>query len=117
MKMTKPTIVVWFSCGAASAVAAKKTIERYGSTHNIRIVNNPIAEEDADNVRFLHDVESWLATPIEFAIHPKYPDSKCVDVWEDKKFMSSPYGAPCTKILKKRLGSTGKRVTPMNLLS
>ena len=25
------TIVVWFSCGAASAVAAKKTIEKYGA--------------------------------------------------------------------------------------
>ena len=109
--MTKPSIVVWFSCGAASAVAAKKTIERYGSTHIIRIVNNPIAEEDTDNVRFLHDVESWLGTPIEFATHPKYPDARCVDVWEDEKFMSSPYGAPCTRILKKKLGSTGKRVT------
>ena len=26
----KETIVVWFSCGAASAVAAKKTIEIWG---------------------------------------------------------------------------------------
>ena len=36
------TIAVWFSCGAASAVAAKKTIEKYGSTHNIRLLNNPV---------------------------------------------------------------------------
>ncbi len=115
--MTKPVIVVWFSCGAASAVAAKKTIEFYGSTHSIRIVNNPIKEEDADNLRFLKDVEGWLGYSIEFATHPKYPDSSCVDVWEDKQFMSSPYGAPCTSILKKKQGSIGKRVILMTLLS
>ena len=31
----KQTIAVWFSCGAASAVAAKKTIEKYGKTHKV----------------------------------------------------------------------------------
>jgi hypothetical protein len=49
----KPVIAVWFSCGAASAVAAKKTIEKYGDTHHIRIINNPVAEEHEDNRRFL----------------------------------------------------------------
>jgi hypothetical protein len=52
------TIAVWFSCGAASAVAAKKTIEIYGATHNIRVVNNPIKEEHPDNQRFLKDVQA-----------------------------------------------------------
>mgnify|MGYP001162980698 CR=1 FL=1 len=46
-------ITVWFSCGAASAVAAKKTIEIYGAKNNIRIVNNPVKEEHPDNQRFL----------------------------------------------------------------
>ena len=53
MHITGKTIVVWFSCGAASAVAAKETICRYGEHNTIRIVNNPIKEEDADNQRFL----------------------------------------------------------------
>lgn len=53
----RPIIAVWFSCGAASAVAAKLTIERYGATHNIRVVNNPVAEEDSDNQRFSADVQ------------------------------------------------------------
>ncbi|QDP67893.1 MAG: putative uncharacterized nin region protein [Prokaryotic dsDNA virus sp.] len=114
--MSKPTIVVWFSCGAASAVAAKKTIERYGSTHNIRVVNNPIAEEDADNVRFLKDVEAWLNLPIEFATHPKYPDARCVDVWEDRKFMSSPYGAPCTTTLKKEARQHWEKDNPHDFI-
>lgn len=40
--MSKPVIAVWFSCGAASAVAAKLTIEKYGETHDIRVLNNPV---------------------------------------------------------------------------
>ena len=100
--MSKPTIVVWFSCGAASAVAAKKTIERYGNTYNIRVVNNPIAEEDEDNCRFLKDVEEWLGVEIETAINPKYPSASCVEVWDKRKYMSGIAGAPCTHELKKK---------------
>ena len=55
--MKDKTITVWVSCGAASAVAAKKTIELYGQDNHIRVVNNPIKEEHPDNVRFLKDVE------------------------------------------------------------
>lgn len=95
------TIVVWFSCGAASAVAAKKTIEMYGDICDIRIVNNPIKDEDEDNQRFLKDVEKWLGYTIEYAINPKYPNASCVEVWDKRQFMSGPYGAPCTLELKK----------------
>jgi len=34
LNINKQTIAVWFSCGFASAVASKKTIEKYGETHN-----------------------------------------------------------------------------------
>ena len=53
--MKDKEITVWFSCGAASAVAAKKTIELYGDTNRVRVVNNPIKEEHHDNQRFLKD--------------------------------------------------------------
>ena len=95
------TIAVWFSCGAASAVAAKKTIEQYGEQCRIRILNNPIVEEDDDNRRFLNDVQDWLGIPIEIVKSKKYPSSSAVEVWEKRKFMSSPMGAPCTLELKK----------------
>lgn len=97
----KPCIAVWFSCGAASAVAAKKTIEKYGKTHNIRVLNTPIAEEDIDNKRFLLDVQEWIGIEIESVIHPDFPNSSAVEVWEAKKAMSFVNGAPCTQILKK----------------
>ena len=51
-------VVVWFSCGAASAVAAKKSVERWGGYADVRVVNNPVAEEHPDNRRFLEDYGS-----------------------------------------------------------
>ena len=94
-------IVVWFSCGAASAVAAKLTLKKYGENNNIRIVNNPIKEEHEDNFRFLKDVETWIGKEIEFATNSKFPNASCKEVWDWKKFMSGPMGAPCTLHLKK----------------
>lgn len=97
----KPVIAVWFSCGAASAVAAKLTLEKYSDTHEIRVLNNPVAEEDEDNIRFLHDVETWLGVKIETVINPMFPNASAVEVWDHQKYMSGVAGAPCTKALKK----------------
>jgi len=99
--MKKDTIVVWFSSGAASAVAAMKTIEQYGDTCNIKVVNNPVVEEDLDNLRFLKDVGEWLNVDIETSYNNKYPSCSAADVWRKRKFMSGPKGAPCTIELKK----------------
>lgn len=99
--MEKETIVVWFSCGAASAVAAKKTIEKYGETHNIIVVNNPVIEEDVDNLRFLKDVEKWLGVEIIEARNKKFPNASIIEVFDKVKYVSGVKGAPCTKQLKK----------------
>ena len=96
------TIVIWFSCGAASAVAAKKTIEKYGGSHNIRVVNNPVKEEHGDNTRFLKDCEKWLGVSIESAINSKYPSCSIYDVFYKRKYISGVLGAPCTQELKKK---------------
>lgn len=95
------TIVVWFSCGAASAVALKKTIELYGDTHIIRAVNNPVPEEHPDNRRFLDDVAKWCNIKIESAINTKYPSTSIKDVFDKRKYISGVAGAPCTLELKK----------------
>ena len=91
-------IVVWFSCGVASAVAAKETLRRY---ENVRVVNVPVAEEDSDNTRFRMDVEAWLGVPIETITHSKWPKSSAAEIWEKGRFMSNVYGAECTRTLKK----------------
>jgi PP-loop superfamily ATP-utilizing enzyme len=98
----KDTIVVWFSCGAASAVAAKKTIEVYGNDYFIKIVNNPVSEEHHDNQRFLKDVEKWIGVSIESCYNPKYPHNSAHEVWQSRKYMSGIKGAPCTLELKKK---------------
>jgi len=97
----RETIAVWFSCGAASAQAAKLTVEKYGATHTVRVLNNPVAEEDADNRRFLTDVERWLGQEVEIVTHPRFPNASAVEVWNDQKGMVFPHGAPCTRYLKK----------------
>ena len=95
-------IAVWFSCGAASAIAAQETLRLYGDRCDVRVINSPVAEEDPDNRRFLADVEKWLGVKVEIALNPKYPDGSAVKVWDDRKAMSFPHGAPCTIELKKR---------------
>lgn len=99
--MSKPVIAVWFSCGAASAVAAKITIEKYNNSHNISILNTPIKEEDNDNQRFRRDIEQWLNHPIETVLNPKHPESSAELVWNKRKYMEGVVGAPCTMLLKK----------------
>lgn len=94
-------IVVWFSCGAASAIAAKNIIEKYSDYCTVRVVNNPIKDEDEDNQRFLKDVEKWLGVDIEFAYNSKYPNASCEEVWTKRRYMSGVAGAPCTMELKK----------------
>ena len=95
------TIAVWFSCGAASAVAARLTLDLWGDTCNVRIINNPVAEEDPDNRRFLADVERWLGVNIEIAINPEHPNCSAVEIWDKRKYMSGVAGAPCTGKLKR----------------
>lgn len=94
------TIAVWFSCGAASAAALKMTVEKYGA-ENVRAVNNPILEEHHDNLRFAKDVAEWVGIEIEYAVNSKYDQPSVVEVFDKRKGMAFPHGAPCTVELKK----------------
>lgn len=94
-------IAVWFSCGAASAIAAKLTLDLYGAANNVRILNNPVKEEGEDNRRFCRDVSVWLGVEIEEVKHRLFPNASAEEVWDDQKGMVFPHGAPCTRYLKK----------------
>ncbi len=94
-------IIVWFSCGAASAIAAKYTLDLYGKNNRVLLVNNPIKEEHPDNLRFMADIEKWLNLKIIKHVNPLYPDSSIVSVFEKRKFMGNIKGSPCTMLLKK----------------
>lgn len=94
-------IDVWFSCGAASAVALQETLRRYGNLCQVRVLNNPIMEEDGDNRRFMRDVEKWLGVTVIPVINLKWPNASAVEVWDREKYMSGAAGAPCTRALKR----------------
>lgn len=94
---------VWFSRGAASAVAAKIAVETLGAICKVRVLTNPIKEEHESNARFQDDCEEWLGVKIVSVVSKKYPSASAVEVWADERAMSFPSGfAPCTKHLKKR---------------
>lgn len=89
-------IVVWFSNGAASAIAWQETLRRYGDICDVRAVNNPIVEEDQDNLRFGAAVAEWLGRPLIECTNPEYPTASAVDIWNKRGAMVFPSGAPCT---------------------
>jgi len=99
--MNKKTIAIWFSSGAASAVAAKQTIDKYRKTHNILVVNNPVKEEHEDNLRFLKDVEEWIQHPIILAKNKDFPNASIIEVFDKRNYVCGINGAPCTMLLKK----------------
>ena len=92
-------IVVWFSCGAASACAAKFAIEKYGKDRVFFVYCNVFKDEHEDNPRFMRDVEKWLGISMTIIGSVKY--SGTYDVFEKTGYMSGPFGARCTVELKK----------------
>lgn len=93
--------VVHFSCGAASAVAAKLIVTDQARS-KILIVNAFIREEHEDNRRFLVDVEQWLGCDIAVLRDDKYHAST-FEVWNRKRFIKNRNGAPCSGILKRQV--------------
>ena len=106
-------IAVWFSCGAASAAALKLTVDKYGAD-NVYAVNNPVIEEHHDNKRFAEDVANWVGIDIQYAVNSKYPLASVVDVFDRRKGMAFPHGAPCTVELKKRARQEWEESNPVD---
>ena len=84
--------IAWFSCGAASAVAAaisEPDVIAYCDT----------GSEDEDNDRFRRDCEAQLFDrPVTVLTNPEYVDTW--DVWEKHKYLAGIRGARCTGALK-----------------
>jgi hypothetical protein len=84
-------VVSWFSCGAASAVATKLSrpdVIAYCET----------GSEDYDNARFMGDCERWFGRSVKRLGNGKFKDTW--ELWEKRKWLSGPDGAPCTSELK-----------------
>lgn len=95
-------IIVWFSCGAASAVAAKLALNTYRNTHNVEVCYCDLShDEHPDNARFLSDVEKWIGQSVIRLSHPKY--KSVADVVISQQYIVGVAGAPCTKLLKREV--------------
>lgn len=90
--------VVWFSCGAASAIAAKLAVEKYGDACEV-VYCDTMATEHPDNRRFFDDVERWIGRPITVIRSTKY--ATIDEVFEKTRYMAGIAGARCTTELKK----------------
>jgi hypothetical protein len=88
--------VVWFSCGAASAIAAKAAVLGYGAEV---VYCDTMATEHPDNLRFFRDVERWIGKPITVIRSERF--STIDDVFERTRYMAGIAGARCTTELKK----------------
>lgn len=86
--------VSWFSYGAASAVSTRLAL----MDGPVTIVCCDTGSEHPDNARFARDCEKWFGQPITVLKSEKYADTW--DVWDRRKFISGPDGAPCTSLLK-----------------
>lgn len=92
-------IVCQFSCGAASAVAAKLTLSQYPDAI---LVNAFISNEDEDNRRFLSDCESWFGRSITVLRDTKY-GADINNVFRSVGYLKGPNGASCTSRIKRGL--------------
>lgn len=98
-------VVCWFSCGAASAVAAKLTIEKYGS-RAVVVYTDPKGEHP-DNVRFLRDCEKWFGREVIKLSNNLYTSPW--DVMRKERYIVGPTGAHCTGAMKRELRFTFQR--------
>lgn len=89
---------MWYSDGAASAVAAKLAREKYGD-RCIVVKCDTTADEHPDNVRFRRDVEAWVGCEVQLIRSPDYAGID--DVFERTRYMAGIAGARCTTELKK----------------
>jgi len=90
------SIVSWFSCGDASAVATKLAIAKYPGVTVARCV---VPEEHEDNDRFAADCAVWFGQPVLELRSAEY--ASCEDVWTQRRYMSGVAGAACTVEMKK----------------
>lgn len=100
-------ILCHFSCGAASAVATKLALDKYGAD-NCEVVNIHIVDEHPDNARFLADCEQWFGKKIKIVTNEKYGGS-VDEVIRQSNFIKGPKGAPCTTQLKRKVRAKMQR--------
>lgn len=116
LNLFEPRVLVWFSCGAASAYAAKIAVDQYakaGTTPEI-LYCDTLAYEHPDNRRFMADVEKWIGQPVKLLRSAKFKD--IYDVFRREQYLRGPSGAPCTRALKRNVRKEYERPGDIHIL-
>lgn len=87
--------LIWWSTGAASAVAARLALREEPEA---LIVRCETGNEDPDNYRFEADVMRRLNASVTVLKSDKYADVP--EVWRARQYMAGINGAPCTVEMK-----------------
>ena len=105
-------VLAWFSCGDASAVAAKLAVEKHGDRCEV-LYCDTFAYEHPDNRRFLQDVQEWLGREIIVIKSDKYRD--IFDVFDKTGWLVGVGGARCTTELKKNVRKAYQRADDIHV--
>jgi len=92
-------VLVWFSAGAASAVAAKLALAEHGHDKVVIAYTDP-GSEHPDNARFIDECSEWFGHEVQRLKSEKYTDTW--DVFLKTRYLVGPSGARCTAELKKK---------------
>lgn len=105
-------VLAWFSCGDASAVAAKLAVDKYGDRCEV-LYCDTFAYEHPDNRRFFHDVEQWIGRSIKILASYDYKD--IYDVFMRTRYLVGIHGARCTTELKKNVRKAYQQVDDVHV--
>jgi hypothetical protein len=93
--MSDPRTIMWWSTGAASAVASVMILREVPAAI---IARCETGNEDPDNYRFEADVMQFLGCSVTILQSEEY--TSVWDVWKRRRYMSGIKGAPCTVEMK-----------------
>jgi 3'-phosphoadenosine 5'-phosphosulfate sulfotransferase (PAPS reductase)/FAD synthetase len=110
----EPRVLCWFSCGVTSAVATKLMAQAQ-QPHPLIVAYTEVNEEHPDNKRFLKDCESWFGREVVILRNEKYQAS-IYEVFRRERYLVGPFGAPCTKHLKRNMRESFMRPGDIHVL-
>lgn len=96
MNINPQRVLIWFSCGASSAVAAHLGVEKYPDAQVVYC--NTMKSEHPDNERFIVAIEQKIGREI-VRLNSKFQTVD--DVFMKERYMSGIAGARCTVEMKK----------------
>jgi hypothetical protein len=105
-------VLVWFSCGAASACAAKLAREQYPNAEVLYC--DTLKYEHPDNQRFIADCERWLNVEVKLLRSTKYED--IFDVFDKTGWLVGRQVARCTIELKRAVREAYQQVGDVHVL-